>query len=195
MISFPKKIYSWASRKANSKFAGIWLTLVFFLELVFFIPMDAVLIVFCLENQSKKYMYAFIATISSVLSGISGYLLGYAAWEFLKPYILDHLISSNCFENLVYHYQIHQNMAVFLGSLLPVPFKAVTLSAGVCELAFIPYLTMIFLGRFVRFFSIAKIVDKWGPQIKRFIDDHFHRFLVAIGAKIAFAMTFFWALS
>lgn len=195
MASLTKKIYLWVSSKANSRLAGTWLGLVFFLELIFFIPMDAVLIVFCLENPKRRYTYALIATMASVISAISGYLLGYAAWEFLSPYLLGHVISVRCFENLVYHYHQHQNIAVFFGALLPIPFKAVTLSAGVCQLALSSYLLMIFAGRSVRFFAIAKVIDKWGAGIKDFIDRHFHRLVVAIGAKIIFAMTFFWALS
>jgi membrane protein YqaA with SNARE-associated domain len=194
-MGIAKKIYDWASKKANSRHSTLWLGVVFFLELVFFLPMDAILLLFCLENPTKKYQYAFVATAASAASAFVGYILGFAAWEALSPYLLDHVISTSFFERLSHHYQDHQHTAVFLGSLLPVPFKAVTVTAGVCGLALAPFLAMVFLARTARFFLIAKLVQRWGLQIKAFVDKHFHRFLIAVGAKIAFALSFFWALS
>jgi membrane protein YqaA with SNARE-associated domain len=195
MFGFAKKIYDWASRKANSRFSSLWLGIVFFLELIFLIPMDALLLLFCLENPKNRYVYVIVATGASVASGIVGYLLGLAVWDFLSPYVLDHLISTSFFERISHHYQTHQHAAVFLGSLLPIPFKAVTLSAGVCELVLLPFLGMVMLARFTRFFLIASAAKRWGVQIKAFVDKHFHRLVVAVGAKIALALSFFWALS
>lgn len=195
MFGWAKKIYDWASRKANSRFASLWLGIIFFLEMIFFLPMDAILLLFCLENPACRYRYAMVATTASAASGLVGYVLGLLAWDFLHPYVLDRLISTQLFERISHHYHLHQHGAVFLGSLLPVPFKAVTLSAGVCELALIPFLATVFVARLTRFFSIAYAVHRWGPQVKMFIDRHFHRFVVAVGAKIILALTFFWALS
>jgi membrane protein YqaA with SNARE-associated domain len=195
MFGFAKKIYDWAAQKANSRFATLWLGLIFFLEIFFFLPMDAVLLLFCLENPSRRYTYAMVATGASLASGLMGYLLGMIAWDYLSPYVLDHLISNSFFESINRHYLDHQHLAVFLGSLFPVPFKAISLSAGVCELTLLPFLGMVFLARFIRFFMIAKVVRKWGVQIKSFVDKHFHRFVVAVGAKIVLALGFFWALS
>ncbi|MBS0649140.1 MAG: DedA family protein [Verrucomicrobia bacterium] len=195
MFGFAKKIYEWASRKANSPFAPLWLGVLFFLELVFILPMDAILLLFCLENPKRRYLYALVATVGSISCAVVGYFLGKAAWDFLSPYVLDRMISTSFFERICNHYLSHQHPAVFVGSLLPIPFKAVTLSAGVCKLALLPFLGMVLLARSARFFLIAKVVQRWGVQIKSFVDKHFHRFIVAVGAKIALALTFFWALS
>lgn len=195
MSGFAKKIYIWASLKANSRFSTLWLGAIFFLELFFFLPMDAILLLFCLENPAKRYQYAAVATAGSVACGLVGYLLGFAAWEALSPYVLDHFISTGFFERLSNHYQHSQHAAVFVGSLLPIPFKAITVTAGVCSLAFVPFLGAVMLARGARFFLIAKAVQKWGLQIKIFIDKHFHRFLFAVGLKILLTFSFFWALA
>ena len=195
MFSFAKKIYSWASEKANSRFAPFWLGLIFFLEVIFFLPMDALLLLFCLENPSRRYQYALMATVGSLASGLVGYLVGVAAWEVVHPYVLDHLFSTSFFERLTHHYQTHQHWAVFTGSFLPLPFKAVTLSAGVCKLDLLSFLGVVVFARLIRFFSIAKLIQRWGVQIKLFVDRHFHRFLFAVGVKIALVFIFFWALS
>ncbi len=195
MFGAAKKLYTWASLKANSRFAPLWLSCIFLLELVLFLPMDAILLLFCLENPSRRYLYALMAALASLFGGVIGYCLGHVAWDFLQPYILDHFISSDSFNRITQHYQASQNWAVFLGAFLPVPYKVITLSAGACHLSFASFVLAIFSARWMRFFLIAKATEKWGVQIKAFIDRHFHRFLVAVGIKIAFVLSFFWALS
>jgi membrane protein YqaA with SNARE-associated domain len=195
MSSWSKTIHTWASEKAQSRFASIWLGVIFFLEMVFFLPMDAILLLFCLESPTRRYQYAAVAMTASVASGLVGYLLGLAAWDVLSPYVLDHLISTQFFERISCHYQQHQHWAVFVGSLLPIPFKAVTLSAGVCELALFPFLAAVCFARMARFWLIAHAIGRWGIQIKAFVDRHFGNILLAVGAKIALMFAFFWALS
>ncbi len=195
MFGAARKFYQWASLKAKERFAPFWLGVIFLTELIFFIPMDAILLMFCLENPARRYYYAAMATLASVVTGVTGYYLGHLAWDFLQPYILDHFISTSFFNQICAHYQAVQGWAVFLGAFLPVPYKAITLSAGVCHLSFLSFLGAIIGARFLRFFLIAKATEKWGVQIKAFIDKHFHRFVIAVGLKIAFALSFFWALS
>jgi membrane protein YqaA with SNARE-associated domain len=195
MFNAAKRLYEWASNKAKLRLAPLWLGVIFLTELIFFIPMDAILLLFCLENPARRYYYAAMATAASAITGTIGYFLGHIAWDFLQPYILDHWISMAFFNRITEHYLAVQNWAVFCGAFLPVPYKAITLSAGVCHLSFIPFLGAILAARISRFFLIAKSTEKWGLQIKAFIDKHFHRFVVGIGIKIAFALSFFWALS
>ena len=189
-----KKMYDWAANKANSRFSSMWLAAIFFLEIILFIPLDAIMILFCLENPDRKFLNAFIATVASTAGGVLGYFLGMFAWDAISPYILGSLISLSFFDTICAHYSLYQNWAIFLGSFLPLPFKAVTLSAGVCHLNLFHFITFVFLARFARFFLIAKAVDVWGIQIKSFVDKYLGKVVMAIGAKIAIAFTFFWAL-
>ena len=193
-MALSQTIYNWAAAKANSRFSHFWLGMVFVLELVLFIPFDAVLVLFCLENPSRRYVYATFAALASVFTGLVGFLIGHLAWDLVGPWVLDRFVSQSFFDNLCLHYQNYQNWAVFLGALLPMPLKAVTLSAGVCHLAVTPFLLCIFLARMVRFFLVAKAVQIWGVQIKSFVTRHFGGILIIMGAKIALAFAFLWAM-
>jgi membrane protein YqaA with SNARE-associated domain len=190
-----RKIYDWASKKVTSPHAAWWLGVIFFLELVLFIPLDALLMLFCWENREKRFLYATIATISSTLCGLAGYAIGYFLWDAIGPFVITHLISPDFFNRIVGHYTEYQNGAVFIGSLIPVPFKAISLSAGFCGLSLLPFVVCVFLARAVRFFFIAQMMQLWGPQVKAFVDRHFNRLLFALGAKVAIAFTFFWAMT
>lgn len=187
-------IYEWAAMKARTKGAVGWLALFFFLEIVLFIPLDAVLVVFCLENPSRRWVYVTVVTLVSLLSGLTGYIVGAFAWEMISPYVLGTLLSPAIFNRVCAHYQDHQQIAVFLGSLLPLPFKAVTLSAGVCHLSLWPFLSMVLGGRAVRFFVASQAALKWGVKLKEIAGRHWRKLAFFLGAKIALGFTFFWAL-
>jgi membrane protein YqaA with SNARE-associated domain len=194
MMKPARKIYDWAAKKARSKHSPLWLGVVFLLELILFIPLDTILMLFCMENPRKKYLYAAIATVASAISGVIGYFLGYILWDAIGSYVVGHLISENFFNNLVHHYNAHQSLAVFIGSILPIPFKAISLSAGACHVSFVPFVAFVLLARACRFFLAATLIHVWGDKIKGFIDRHFNRIIMAVGAKIALTFTFFWAL-
>lgn len=194
MFKPARRVYDWAARKASETRAPLWLGLVFLLELVLFLPLDALLMLFCLENPQRRFLYAFLATLASLVSATVGYCIGYLLWDTVGPFLIKHLISQNTFERLVRQYTLYENWAVFFGSLLPLPFKAVSLSAGFCQLNFSSYLLFVGIARALRFFLVAEAMHLWGAKIKAFVDRHFKGVLLAIGAKAAIAFTFFWIL-
>ncbi len=189
-----RRVYHWASSKASIPSAPLWLGLIFLTELFLFLPLDAMLMLFCIQNPARRYLYAAIATLASVVIALIGYALGCFLWDTLGPYIVGHVISVDFFNRLVQHYNQHEGAAVFIGSLLPIPFKAVTLSAGFCQLSLITYLFAVAAARAVRFFVIADLMGRWGSAIKDFIDRRFNHLLIVLGVKIALSVSFFWFL-
>jgi membrane protein YqaA with SNARE-associated domain len=193
-MNIARRIYDWAASKAESPYAPLWLGLIFLLELVVFLPFDALLMLFCMHNPQRRFLYATMATLSSLLTGLAGYAVGYLLWDVLGPFLTTYLISPDFFSRLVEHYQAHEKFAIFIGSLLPIPFKAVTLSAGFCQLSVPAFALSLCLARAVRFFLIAELMNHWGGAVKRFVDRHFNRLMVALGAKVALTFSFFWIL-
>ena len=189
------KIYQWALERTGSKRAPFWMALLFLFELVLFIPLDAVLIFFCLQNRSRIPLYVLIATIATTLSAVIGYLLGHCLWDLIGPYVVPKLISLSSFENFSFHYQAHETLAVFLGAFLPFPMKLLSLSAGVFHLHFPCFFFYVLLARALRFSLIGITMILWGEKVKAFLDRHFHRVLVILGAKIAIAFSLFWIFS
>jgi membrane protein YqaA with SNARE-associated domain len=189
-----RKVYEWASQKAFSPFAPLWLAFIFLLEMFLFLPMDALLMLFCLHNPERRYIYALVATLSSLVIGLIGYAIGYWLWDHVGQFVIDHLISKDFFNRMVDQYNSHEFVAVFAGSFLPIPFKAITISAGFCKLSLGGYLASVFLARAIRFFLIAELMQRWGTPIKAFIDKHFKSLMIALGAKVALTFGFFWIL-
>ncbi len=190
-----RKLYHWATQKATSEKAPWWIALLFGLEIILLIPLDAILMFFCLQNRKNTLLYVLIASFASMISGLLGYLLGYFLWDLLGSYIVPYLISTSLFERLSHHFQEYENWAVFFGSFIPFPLKALTLTGGVFHLPLVPFLGYLFLGRLLRFSLVGGAMILWGEQVKIFVDRHFHRIVMVLGAKIAMAFLFFWALA
>jgi membrane protein YqaA with SNARE-associated domain len=189
------RLYNWAMEKAESEKAPWWIALLFVLELFLFIPLDAVLMFFCLQNRKNIFLYVAIAALASTISGLVGYLLGHFLWDLVGPYIVPHLISTAYFDKLSIHFQQYEVWAVFFGSLIPFPLKALSLTAGVFHLGVVPFITYMALARILRFSLIGIAMSIWGESVKNFVDRHFHRIVMVIGAKVAMAFLFFWAIA
>ena len=174
-----RKAYDWMGNKAHSPYALIWLSVLFFLESsCFFIPADPLLIVFCVQHRHKALFYGFLATIFSVLGGIFGYFIGAVLWDTLGTTIVKYLISEVTFTTLVKKYEDYEALAVLVGGLTPIPYKAITISAGFCKLPILPFIGYSLIARGIRFIDLAWLIHKWGEHIKNFIDRSFNLLVV-----------------
>ena len=189
------RLYNWATEKATSSKSPLWIGLLFFLELFLLIPLDAVLMFFCLQNPRKTFLYIGIAALMSTISGIMGYLLGHFLWDLIGSYVVPNLISQSFFERLSNQLQSHTSWAVFFGSLFPFPLKAISLTAGAFHLSLAGFISGLLAARLLRFTFLGAILLFWGEKAKIFLDRHFHHLSLIIGVKIAAAVLFFWFIS
>ncbi len=189
------KLYNWAITKAESRRSPFWISLLFFLEIALFLPLDAVLMFFCLQNRKKIPLYITLTVLASTLSGLMGYLIGHFLWDLAGPYIVPNLISEITFDKFSLQFQHYESWAVFFGALLPFPLKVLTLSAGVFHLGIVPFMSYFFVARLLRFSLIGGAMMIWGDKVKAFLDRHFHKVILAIGAKMALAFGLLWLVA
>lgn len=179
-MKFIRNVYDWMGKKAHSKHGLFWLFILFFIEAsVFIIPVDPLLILFCVEHRKKSFFFASLATAASVLGGLFGYVIGFLLWDAIGAKIVSLLISQETFQVAVHRYTIYQAWAVLIGAFTPVPYKAITISAGFCKLPLMPFIIYSIIGRGLRFYIIAAAIYVWGQRIKDFIDKYFNYLVVA----------------
>lgn len=195
MKAHTHKLYLWATQKAASSKSPLWLGLLFFLEIFLIVPIDAILMFFCSQNPRKIFLYVTLATIASTISGLIGYLFGHFLWDLIGSYIVPNVIATTTFDRMSGHFQLYEEWAVFFGTLIPFPLKALSLAAGVFNLGILPFLTYMFAARLLRFTLIGIAMAIWGPKLKSLLDRHYYRFMLIVGAKMALVMLFIWALS
>lgn len=147
---------------AEHRFAPAVLALLTFAESVFFpIPPDVLLAPMVLSKPQRAWQLATLTTVSSVIGGVVGYLLGF--WMF-EPFIEPILIEFNYmdkFEHAMAWFSEYGVWVVFIAGFSPIPYKVFTLSAGFLHMLFIPFLIASTIGRGLRFFLVAGLI-KWG---------------------------------
>jgi len=179
MLSSIRRMYDWMGTQVYSRYATPMLALLFYLEAIIFIPTDPMLIVYCIERRDKAYFYSTVATLSSVLGGLTGYGIGYILWHSVGPQIINSsivnfIMSPETFYYLCGLYKKYEAWAILAAAFTPIPYKAATLSAGFCNLSLMPFIIASLIGRGARFYLYAITISIWGKQIKEYIDRYFN---------------------
>ena len=166
-----RRLYDWMMRMAASRRAPWALALVSFIESSFFpIPPDVMLIPMILSRREQAWWYASIATVASVVGGLLGYAIGYYFYDtvglpILKFYGREHALDS--FIAFVHTYGVP---AVIIKGMTPIPFKVVTIAAGVAKMDLPAFIGASIIARAMRFYLVAGLLYFFGEPIREFIE-------------------------
>ena len=176
-----RRLYNWTVGWADRP-GGAWaLFAIAFVESSFFpIPPDVLLLALCVGAATKSFRFALICSVGSVLGGMFGYLLGYAAWNAVEGIFIPYVFSQALFDQVQGLYQQNAFLAVLAAAFTPIPYKVFTVAAGVFEVDFLTLVSASVVGRSARFFLVAAILYYFGPPVKRLIEKHFDRFAWAL---------------
>lgn len=176
-----RRMYDWVLHWAETPWGAVALFIIAFAESSFFpIPPDILLIALCLGVPSKSFKYAAICTVGSVAGAAAGYSIGYFAWEgAVQDWFIPAIFSMEAFEGVKQMYDQYNFWVVFTAGFTPIPFKLITITAGVCSINFWVFIVASIVSRAARFFLIAWLIWKFGPSIKNFIDKYFNLLAIA----------------
>lgn len=151
---------------AAHKHAPGYLAGLSFAESSFFpVPPDVMLAPMALAKPQRAWYLAMLTTVSSVIGGVLGYVIGMFAFEFVEPllhqygYWQAYLRVSEWFDHWGF-------WAIFVAGFTPIPYKVFTISAGVIAMAFFPFLIASLVGRGARFFLVSALMV-WGGERMR----------------------------
>jgi membrane protein YqaA with SNARE-associated domain len=166
-----RKIYDWMMRKANSKGAPWALGAVSFTESSFFpIPPDVMLIPMILADRQKAWWYATIATVTSVIGGLLGYAIGYFAYEAIGLPILEFYGKEGALDAFIAFVHQYGVESIIIKGATPIPFKVVTIAAGVAKMDLLAFVGASIVARAMRFYLVAALLYFFGEPIKHFIE-------------------------
>ena len=142
---------------------------------------DVLLIPMCLANPSMAIYYAGATTLASVVGGFIGYSIG--AW--LGPVAVNRFIPKRHWDRIKNLAEKHGGWAVFWGAIAPIPYKFVSISAGVLGLNRRLFLLITILGRSKRFLLIGILLYYVGPSVLDYwaeLDDY--RVWIIVGVVV-----------
>jgi len=182
-------LYDLALKWSRHPHAERYLAGVSFAESSFFpIPPDVLLAPMALARPERWWRLAAITTVTSVLGGLFGYLIGFVAIEAVTP-VLHRVGYWQHFETAHDWFERYGFWAIFVAGFTPIPYKVFTIAAGAAHMGLLPFTLGSLVGRGARFLLVAGLV-RWGGapiehQIRRYIDGIGWATLVALLAGYA----------
>lgn len=157
--------------KARSRRATTWLGVISFLESsIFPIPPDIMLLPMCLAQRDRAFFLAFVATVTSVLGGVAGYVIGYFFFESFGQWIIELYHLQDKFEIISARFHTIGAESVLIAGVTPIPFKLVTITSGFVKLSLMTFILASIVARSLRFFLLAALVWKFGEPVRAFIE-------------------------
>ncbi len=166
-----RRLYLRVLALAGSRHAGWWLAAIAFAESSFFpIPPDALLVPMAVARPQKALQLAAICTVSSVLGGMLGYLIGYQLFDLVARPLLNVYHYGPAFDAFRARFAENGVYLILLKGLLPIPFKIVTIASGVAEVNFTAFVAACVVTRGARFFLLALMIRRYGEAVRQFIE-------------------------
>ena len=185
-----RKLYDWVFSLARSRHATPALAVVSFAESsVFPVPPDVMLCPMILARPDRAYFYAAVCTVASVLGGILGYCIGYFLTD-VGLALLSLLGHSEGLEEFQHWFERWGLAVILIKGLTPVPYKLVTIAAGLAQFSFPVFLAASVVTRGGRFFLEAWILRRWGPAMLAMVEKRLAMWsiigiVVLVGAVVA----------
>ena len=200
-----RNLYDWVLHWSKTKYGTVALFILAFTESSFFpIPPDALLIALVLGNTQKAFKFALVCLIGSVIGALFGYAIGHYLWwtpsnEFtgIANFFFNNIPSftPQSFFDIQKLYIDYDFWIIFTAGFTPLPYKVITISSGAFNIDLVMFIVASIISRGARFYLVAALIWKFGPQIKLFIDKYFNWLAIAftvllIGGFVAIKYVF-----
>ncbi len=179
-------LYDRVIQWSKHRHAERYLAALSFAESSFFpIPVDVMLAPMCLANLGKAWRYAFVASLFSVIGGVAGYLIGYGAFESIRPWLADSSYWA-AYETSRDWFDRYGIWVIFVAGFSPIPYKVFTIAAGAAALNFPVFIVASALGRGARFFLVAGLLVWGGVQFEVSLRKYVERIgWITVGVVVA----------
>lgn len=161
-----QRLYGWTLELSRTRHAPAAMAAVSFADSSFLpIPPHPLLALLAMARPEKAYWYATLCTVSSVVGGFLGYAIGHLLYETVGLWLVQKM-----------HYEAHMEAfqtlfaewgfwLIVAKGLTPIPFKIVTIGAGVADYALIPFAIASIFARAIQFYAIAWLLKHQGGRI------------------------------
>ena len=118
----------------------------------------------------RAFLIAAVATVSSVLGGLFGYYIGAFLFETVGQPIFDFYGKADAVAAFSAQFNAHGALVVLIAGVTFLPFKVVTIMAGVTSMSLPVFIVSALIARALRFFIVAALLWKFGAPIRDFIE-------------------------
>jgi len=167
-------MYDWTLRQARTPQACWALFGVAFIESsVFPVPPDVLLVAMTTARRGKWFQYAAICTVGSVLGALLGYSIGFFLYETVGKWIINTYNLQEVMTVIGRKYNENAFFTVFTAAFTPIPYKAITIAAGVFRISLSMLLLASVIGRAGRFFIVSGAIRIFGARVQQTVEKYF----------------------
>ena len=180
-----RRLYAWVLHWADTPYGTPALATMSFAESSFFpIPPDVLLVALCLGVRTRAFRFAFWCSVASVLGGLAGYGIGAFFWdiEAVQSFFYHYVFSEKTFADVTKLYEDWNFWIVFVAAFTPIPYKVITITAGVCGIGLPMFIVASVIGRSARFYLVAWALWRFGEPASRMLDKHLGWITTALAA-------------
>jgi membrane protein YqaA with SNARE-associated domain len=188
-------LYNWVLSWAETPYGAPALFFLALAESSFFpIPPDVLLLALALSAPAGAFRFALLASLGSVIGGVCGYGIGMGFWETLGGYFFQYVpgFTEEGFLRVQELFARYDFWVVFTAGFTPIPYKVITIGAGVFDINFPVFVLASVLSRSLRFYLLATMIFLYGATIRAFIEKYFNYLTLAfmvmlVGGFLLFA--------
>jgi len=129
------------------------------------IPPDVMLAPMVVARPERAWRLATITTLTSVVGGLFGFLLGVWAFDLLMP-LIERFGYGDAYARAQDWFTQWGFWAVLAAGFSPIPYKVFTIAAGAMAMPLAPFALASFVGRGARFFLVAGLLHWGGPRVE-----------------------------
>jgi len=168
-----RRLYDWTMALARTRHAERSLAGISFAESSFFpIPPDVLLIPMVLAQRERWLRYALVCTVASVLGALLGYFIGAVLLDTVGRPIIAFYHAEDAFVRIQDWYDTWGAWGILFGAVTPFPYKILTIFSGFAGFNLVTLIIVSIIGRGLRFFLVAWLLQKFGEPIRTFIEKH-----------------------
>ena len=196
-----KDLYKKSLYLAAHKSSKFFMSLVAFAESSFFpVPPDIMIVPMVVAKKNDYIKIFIIATISSALGGLLGYLIG-ATFIDLAMSMIEFYGYEEKVLNLKNNLSQGGNYYLFLGTLFlagftPLPFKVFTITSGMIGFNIIVFFIICLISRGLRFFVVCYLSFRFEKNLNKFMENDNSKLFIIIGfLMISLILTIYFIIN
>lgn len=175
-----RRLYDWIMRNAHGPRAWGMMAVIAFAESSFFpIPPDVLLIPMLLADRKRAFLIGAWCTLWSVLGGALGYAIGHLLWDTVGQWLIAAYGMGHDVQTMRTKF-VANAWLIALQGLTPIPYKLVTISAGIAGVSFPLFMLLSAITRGVRFMGESTLLYFFGERARVFLEKYLTLALAAL---------------